>query len=75
MSKNTQRVAVACTNANGEADLAIIDVKVTPEAYDLGEHYDLATEEAKEQGYEAPFVCFDESEQRNINRVAAQLAK
>jgi hypothetical protein len=75
MKKTAQKVAVAGTNANGEADLVVVTVDVTPEDYNLGKHYDLAEAKAVELGYDAPFVCFDETEQANIHRVYDELVK
>jgi len=61
-----QNVFVACRNSNGSADFFITEVKCTQAEYDLGKHYDRAEELAKEEGYEPPFICFDESEHPNI---------
>jgi len=63
-----EKMKVACTNANGEADVFCCTLNVSQEDYDLGKHYDLAKEQAKEFGYEHPFVCFDEHEQNNLKR-------
>ena len=69
MSNQIHQIAVACTNANGEADLVLITVTVTSEELTNGEHYEKAKVDADLQGYSAPFVCFDYAEQKNIHRV------
>ncbi|WP_286241150.1 hypothetical protein [Neptuniibacter halophilus] len=68
-------IFVACKNANGEADMFVCTLDVTESDVDLGNHYDLAEQEAVESGYEGPFVCFDEHEQHNILRVTGDLPK
>lgn len=68
------RVAVACTGASGEPELPIFTVHVTDHQHDLGEHYDLAQQAAADEGYEGPFVCFDDQEFAPILRTAAELA-
>ena len=57
-----QKVAVACINANGMADVFVTEIQVTQENLELGVHYDVASRDAEDAGYEAPFVCFDEAE-------------
>jgi len=62
MEKVDVRVAVVCINAeNGSPEVPVFTVKVTPEQYDLGEHYDAAKKLAAEI-YEGPFICFDSTE-------------
>ena len=56
------RVVVACRNAAGEPDFAPVRVQISEEDFDLGDHYDRAIEIAESNGYEGPFVCFDEVE-------------
>jgi hypothetical protein len=68
MNTVKHKVAVACTNANGEADLFVTTVEVTTEQIALGEHYDIAESKADEEGYSKPFICFDEHEQSNLKR-------
>lgn len=63
-----ERVIVACRNANGEADMFVTDVMVGQASFEHGEHYEIAQSRAEEEGYEPPFLCFDESEQANIAR-------
>ncbi|MBF4371135.1 hypothetical protein EAY04_24415, partial [Vibrio anguillarum] len=68
-----KKVLVACRNSSGEADIFSCTVEVTEGQYDLGEHYDLAEAMAIAEGYEAPFVCFDQSEQKNIAKHVQEL--
>lgn len=56
----TIKCVVACTNANGGPDLYFVKVKCKQSEYDEGEHYEMAKESAKLEGYEGPFVVFDE---------------
>lgn len=72
---NEHNVAVACYNANGDADLVVVTTRVTEEQYQNGEHYDLATTSVEKDDYCGPFVCFDEHEQKNIHRVLSELVK
>lgn len=60
--KQDVKVAVACTNAGGEGDFFFCKIKATDEDYNLGKHYDKAEEMAEAEGYERPFVTFDENE-------------
>jgi len=54
------RMAIACTNASGEPDLAFVKVKTTgADAVDEGRDVDLAEQWASENDYEAPFVTFN----------------
>lgn len=55
-------VAVACTASDGSPAVPFYEVEVTQDQYDLGEHYDMAIEQAMEARYERPFVPFDSSE-------------
>ena len=71
--KNSIRVAVACRNASGMADMPIFTVEVTGLEYDLGSHYVMAEACAIDAGYEGPFVCFDPVEQRAIHEAGRSL--
>lgn len=62
----TLRVAVACRNASGMADMPVFTVTTTDQEYHLGIHYEKAEALADDAGYEAPFVCFDGAEQAAI---------
>jgi hypothetical protein len=56
------KMVVACTNANGDADLFFFIMDKIPEdQYDLGGHFDAAKEHAENEGYEHPMVVFDDS--------------
>jgi len=70
---NTLRIAVACRNASGMADMPIFDVIASQEEYDLGMHYDKAEALAVGAGYEGPFVCFDTASQGAILAAARKL--
>lgn len=54
------KMVIAGTNANGESDLLFCKVTVTEDDYNDGKHFSKAEEYAKEEGYEGPFVVFDE---------------
>jgi hypothetical protein len=73
MNTVKHKVAVACTNANGEADLVVTIVEVTEDQITLGEHYNAAEAQVESEGYEKPFICFDEHEQGNIKRATHEL--
>ena len=66
-------VAVACLNAAGCSDFFVTQVNVSQEQYEEGIHYDVAKEKAEENGYEGPFVCYDNYEIVNILRVMPDL--
>jgi len=68
------KIAVACCNASGMADMPVFTVAVTRKQYELGVHYDKAEELAEAAGYEAPFICFDASEQSCIISAARELS-
>lgn len=74
MEKMNIKVAVACSDSAGTPSFFITTVAVTQEEYDDGFHYELAQDDAIEEGFESPFVCFDESEHCNIIDAAQQLA-
>jgi hypothetical protein len=71
--KTEQKVMIACTNANGESDMFVCAVEVSDSEYQNGVHYDLAKVVAEENGYEAPYVCFDQHEQKNLARKLSML--
>lgn len=68
-----KKVMIACTNANGESDLFVCTVEVSEAEYDNGIHFDRAIEMAENEGYDAPYVCFDEQDQKNIARHVSKL--
>lgn len=53
---------VACRNAEGVSDFYFCKVECSESEYDIGEHYDIAENAALEEGYEGPFVVFDEND-------------
>ena len=69
----TELVALACTAADGSPTLTTYKVGVSQEDYDLGYHYDMAIEAALEDGYEGPFVPFDNAEHGELIRGVAEL--
>jgi len=61
-----ENIVVACTGASGEPAMPIYKFNVTEEQIEIGEHYDIAISLAQNDGYEAPFVCFDNNEHSAI---------
>ena len=55
-------IVTACTDANGSPDFVLNTVQATPEEIANGIHYYLAEALLLEDGYEPPFVHFDEDE-------------
>lgn len=72
-SDKTVKVAVACTDSNGAPTIYIVTISVSQEQYALGEHCDLAEVAAAEDGYEGPFICFDDTEVHSIINAAKLL--
>lgn len=56
------RVIVACYNASGEPDFCFVVVECNDLEWQHGEHYKAAERYADEEGYEKPFVAFDEDD-------------
>ena len=56
------KVVVLCTNAAGEPEFHTCTPEVTQEQYDTGDHYDLAKENAADNGFEEPMVAFDQND-------------
>lgn len=69
----TIRVAVACRNASGKAEMPVFTIVADADEIALGEHYDKAEKRAAESGYEEPFVCFDAAEYGAILSAAREL--
>jgi len=67
------KIAVACRNASGMADMPVFTVSVTRKERESGVHYDKAEALAEAAGYEAPFICFDTNEQRLIVSAVREL--
>mgnify|MGYP000607372462 CR=1 FL=1 len=68
-----KKIIVACTNTKNEADLFVCTVEVSEAGYIDGVHYELAEEAARKAGYAAPYICFDESDQKNIASKVSEL--
>ena len=62
--KGQRPVAVvsACMAADGVPDFALTEVEVTHEQFENGAHYDLVEARLFADGYEEPFVHFDEAD-------------
>lgn len=50
------RCVVACRNASGEPDFFFCIVPVSQEDYEEGVHYDLAIQDAHDNGYEGRYM-------------------
>ena len=59
-SKNV-KVIVLCSNSEGAPEFHSCAIDVTQEQYDNGDHYDLAMENAEDNGYE-PHKAFDQND-------------
>jgi len=57
--KSRVKVAVVCRNAEGAVDFHTCTPEVTEAERQEGKHYELACENAEENGYEGPFLPFD----------------
>lgn len=57
------KVIVLGRNAQGEPEFHSCNVEAGQEAVNNGDHYDLATKNAGCNGFEGPFVAFDENDQ------------
>lgn len=73
-SKSSFTVAVACINASGESDLFITKVSITNEEFKNNKHIEVAMENASDEGYDHPMICFDKSDMNNILRVVPELS-
>ncbi len=67
------KVVVLATNAEGSPEFHSCSPEVTREQFDAGEHYTLAKENAKFNGYEDPMIAFDvtDSAAKQLARLAA----
>jgi hypothetical protein len=61
-AKYAVTIVTACMTANGTPAFALNTVAVTQEEDENGEHYCLAEANLVEDGYEEPFVHFDQRE-------------
>jgi len=73
LTSTPRKIIIACRNASGSSDMFVTTVNATDIEYENGVHYDRAEEVAKEQGYEEPFISYDESEHSNIARQIPEL--
>jgi hypothetical protein len=55
-------LVTACMRVNGTPTFAMTDVSVTPEEAENGVHFYLAELQLQTQGFEEPYVHFDQSE-------------
>jgi hypothetical protein len=53
-------IVSACTSSDGTPEFALTTVRATCDQFNNGEHYELTEDKLVEQGYESPFVHFDE---------------
>ena len=53
---------VACRNCEGVPDFFFCKAECSQEEYDVGKHYDIAEDAAREEGYEGSFVVYDEND-------------
>ena len=58
--KKKLRVVTACLNASGMPDLTLHEVEVSYDEYTDGVSCDLVEERLREQGFDEPFLHFDE---------------
>lgn len=56
------KCVVACRNAEGSSDFYFCKVECDENQHDLGYHYEVAEEMAVADGYEGPYVVFDEND-------------
>jgi hypothetical protein len=75
MTQETKHVKVVVlgTNSNGEPEFHTCTPEVTQTEIDNGEHYELAKENAAENGYQEPMIAFDhaDSAARQLGEVLA----
>jgi len=71
--KTRESIVIACYGHSCKPTLQVFEVNVTSEEQDSGEHYEIAKKMARDEGYAAPFVCFDKSEHDEITMTAKEL--
>ncbi|MGF6963084.1 hypothetical protein OKW43_000089 [Paraburkholderia sp. WC7.3g] len=59
---NRIRMAVLTINAEGSPDLSLTFVEPTDLQYNEGKHYDMALARAKDEGYRAPMIAFEQND-------------
>jgi hypothetical protein len=57
----TKKVIVAAINSNGSPDFYFCTVRCTKKDFNNGNHYALAKQKAKDNGYE-PMLAYDETD-------------
>lgn len=65
-----KKMAVLCTNSQGELELFTCAPVVTADQVENGEHYEMATDIAEQEGYEGLMIAFDDRD-----RAARQLVQ
>jgi hypothetical protein len=60
--KKIVRHVVACHNQNDDPDLYFVKVELSQRDRLRGKGRTLAKESAKDEGYQGPFICFDEED-------------
>lgn len=60
------KCVVACRNADGASDFYFCVVRCKQAQYDVGDHYNMAENQAWDEGYEGPMVVFDENDGPNF---------
>lgn len=56
------KVIVLCINSEGAPEFHTCTPAVTQEQMEQGRHYELAKENAADNGYEEPMMAFDEND-------------
>lgn len=69
------KLAIACINAGGESDVAIVEVEATATEMLDNIHFERAIEAAENDGYCTPFICFDKADQKNIVRAMKEFGE
>lgn len=68
-------VAVVGRNAAGAPDVFVTEVAVTPTQYNDGAHYEMAQSKAEAEGFDGPFIAFDQYETSPLSRAVAEFGK
>lgn len=56
------KMVVLCQNSDGEPEFHTCSPEVTRSQYDEGAHYDMAKENAADNGFEEPMIAFDKTD-------------
>lgn len=65
MSQETEiciKVAVLAIDSNGSPELLGYEINTTQCSIDEGNHFDMAKQSAREDGYEEPMMAFDQKD-------------